>query len=153
MGIDNADMTGPPSRQHGSLDRSEFERRFVSEVLIGLLVKRGDADVADTTGYVPLKDMALFRAVYVKGDFPDTKIEVLFSFAQHPRLAYGFSQKIWPGLDAWDDRRGRSIYNDPERAGMLFCVSFEEHLETERFSERPTHEYVEGPMWIRGSHR
>lgn len=134
------------------LEPREFERRFLAEVLIELLADPERTRSRGANEFVLLKELALYRAIYLDGEHPDTEIFVLFSFAGDPAQVFGFRQKVWDGLEAWDDGRGKSIFNDPEKAAMMFCVYFEENLEPRGPQEHRVPAALEGPVWIPGSH-
>jgi hypothetical protein len=132
-----------------ALDPAVFERRFLSQVLLELVAdpRRGRSTPADQ--YVMLRDVALFRAVYLEGTTPDTVAVVLFSFADQPSDCWGFRSRVWEGLEMWDDGGpGKSIFNDPERAAGMFCVAFEEVLETRGPQQFRVAAALTDPIWI-----
>lgn len=133
------------------MEPREFERRFLAEVLIELLANPTREPAPSADDFVLRKEIVLFRSIHLDGEHPDTRITVLFSFPAWPEKVYGFRQRLWDGIDAWDDGVGRPIRNNPEKAGMMFCVSFEENLETEHLPGSRTVPPTGEPIWIRGS--
>lgn len=130
------------------LEPRDFERRFLAEVLIELLAEPSRARSRDPDEFVLLREVALYRAVYLEGEHPETEIVALFSFAENPGKVFGFRESVWDGLEDWDDGRGTSIFNDPEKAAMMFCVAFEENLETRGPQEHRLAPTLDGPVWI-----